>query len=96
MSWELTPSMSAEEMTRKLREWITEISENARVLSVSDLGDFNDEVILFWAEELVDFGFKILRNAKAAQLLGNKSKVDRGHVTIAINQLTKQSKPINK
>lgn len=89
MSWGTAPTTNVEEMTRKVRGILTELMENDQAISVMDLGDFNDDVIYYRIDELVEFGFKILRNAKAAQLLGSKAKVDKTHIAIAFSKLTK-------
>lgn len=94
MSWDqVTPTMNASEMVTKVQGLIIEQMENHRQISVSDLGEFNEEVINFWVEELFKLGFKILRNAKAAALLGEGSKVDKTHIEIAIRKITKFIKP---
>lgn len=89
MSWDQQPTMNQDQMISKVQAVITEILESHRQVTVSGLGEFNNDILNHWSEELVKLGFKILRNAKAVSLLADQHKVERRHIDIAFNQVIK-------
>lgn len=95
MSWDQTP-LTQEAMKKKVRESISEAVATSNLALVPDLGEIDVAVLNDWADRVVKFAFKILRNAKAISLVMDEDKPDRPHIAMAFAYLTKDQGPPNQ